>query len=52
MKARIPKHREFVIAIDEKTEPRQEECWTSLNDILSEYKKHNRSFNIRELCKR
>ena len=39
MKARIPKHREFLIQIDEEKEPRHEECWEKLTQILEAYKK-------------
>ena len=39
MKARIPKHREFLIQIDEEKEPRHEECWEKLTQILEDYKK-------------
>lgn len=43
MKARIPKHREFVIEIDEKDEPRHQECWDKLNEIVEDYKKLGKS---------
>lgn len=43
MKARIPKHREFVIDITEETEARSQECWDKLNIILEEYKKLGKS---------
>lgn len=36
MKVRIPKHREFVINMDEK-DPRYDECWNKLNQILRDY---------------
>lgn len=36
MKARLPKHREFVINMDEK-DPRYNECWDKLNQILIDY---------------
>ena len=39
MKARIPKHREFVIDIKEEDEARQQECWNKLEAILNDYKK-------------
>ncbi len=40
MKARIPKHREFVIDIKEEDEARQQECW---NKLLNDYKKQGKS---------
>ena len=43
MKARIPKHREFVISIDEEKEPRHEECWTKLHQIVKDYQKLGKS---------
>lgn len=43
MKARIPKHREFVIDIKEEEKNRQNECWDKLNDILAQYKKQGKS---------
>lgn len=43
MKARIPKHREFVIDLNEKDEPRHQECWAKLTAILDEYKKQGKS---------
>ena len=43
MKARIPKHREFVIDIKEEDEARQQECWNKLEAILSDYKKQGKS---------
>ena len=43
MKARIPKHCEFVIAIDDKEEPRSQECWDKLNGIVKEYQKQGKS---------
>lgn len=43
MKARVPKHREFVISMDEKEEPRHEECWAKLQEILENYKKTGKS---------
>lgn len=43
MKARIPKHREFVISMDEKEEPRHQECWDKLNQIVKEYQKQGKS---------
>jgi len=42
MKVRIPKHREFVISIDEK-ETRQEECWAKLQQIVDDYQKEGKS---------
>ena len=43
MKARIPKHREFVINLDEKGEPRYQECWDKLNQIVKDYQKQGKS---------
>lgn len=43
MKARIPKHKEFIINLDPKTEPRHEECWEKLTEILDDYKKQGKS---------
>ena len=43
MKVRIPKHREFVITIDEKEEPRHDECWDKLQQIVTEYEKQGKS---------
>ena len=43
MKARITKHREFVISMDEKEEPRHQECWDKLNQIVKEYQKQGKS---------
>ncbi len=37
MKARLPKKREFVIAIDENYE-KADECWAKLQEILDDYK--------------
>ena len=42
MKARIPKHREFIIQIAEDYE-KQEECWGKLQEIMDEYKKQGKS---------
>lgn len=43
MKARIPKHREFVISLNEEEEPRHQECWEKLNRIVKEYQKQGKS---------
>ena len=43
MKAPIPKHREFIISIDEKEEPRHQECWEKLNQIVKDYQKQGKS---------
>ena len=43
MKVIIPKHREFIIDIDEKEEPRHEECWRELRQILADYTKEGKS---------
>ncbi|MCC8022902.1 MAG: methylenetetrahydrofolate dehydrogenase [Clostridiales bacterium] len=42
MKARLPRHREFVITMDDK-DPRHDECWDKLNAILKEYSKTGES---------
>ena len=42
MKARIPKHREFVISFPDATNPKNDEAWEKLNQIVEDYKKaHN-----------
>lgn len=43
MKARIPKHREFVISFpNDMDEARSNEAWDKLNTLLEDYKKaHN-----------
>ena len=43
MKARIPKHRDFIIDLNNETEENQKECWAKLTDILNEYKKQGKS---------
>ena len=43
MKARIPKHREFVIYLETTAEERREECWAKLEAILEDYKKEGKS---------
>lgn len=43
MKARIPKHREFMIDFGGQDESRQEECWAKLLQILEDYKKQGKS---------
>ena len=42
MKARIPKHREFIIHFAEDYK-KQEECWGKLQEIMDEYKKQGKS---------
>ena len=42
MKARIPKHREFIIQFAEDYE-KHEECWAKLQEIMDEYKKQGKS---------
>ena len=42
MKARIPKHREFIIEIAEDYE-KADECWEKLQEILDDYKKQGKS---------
>lgn len=41
MKVRIPKHKEFVINMDEK-DPRYNECWEKLNQVLVAYQKDHK----------
>mgnify|MGYP000009491742 FL=1 len=43
MKARIPKHREFVINLENTAEEKREECWSKLEAILEDYKKDGKS---------
>ena len=43
MKARIPKHREFVIDMKEVPEAQRDECWGKLSAILDAYKKEGKS---------
>ena len=43
MKARIPKHREFVINLETTAEERREECCAKLEAILEDYKKEGKS---------
>ena len=43
MKARIPKHREFAILMDEEKEPKHAECWEKLNEIVKDYQKQGKS---------
>ena len=43
MKARIPKHREFIIKIEEEDPARQDECWAKLQEIMTAYKKQGKS---------
>ena len=43
MKARIPKHREFVINLETPAEERREECWAKLEAILEDYKQEVKS---------
>ena len=42
MKARIPKHREFIISFAEDYE-KQDECWEKLQKILDDYKTEGKS---------
>ncbi len=42
MKARIPKHREFVISFPDANNSKNDEAWEKLNQIVEDYKKaHN-----------
>ncbi|MEG2770641.1 MAG: hypothetical protein RR902_07450, partial [Oscillospiraceae bacterium] len=43
MKARIPKHREFVIDLNDETEELRNQCWDKLNAIMDDYKKLGKS---------
>ena len=44
MKARIPKHREFLISFPEDMDQaRQDEAWGKLNQVLEDYKKEGKS---------
>ncbi len=43
MKARIPKHREFIINLNEETEERANECWAKLQEIMDAYQKEGKS---------
>lgn len=42
MKVRLPKHREFIINMDESYE-KYDECWSKLNQILNDYQKDGKS---------
>ena len=42
MKVRLPKHREFIITMDD-ADPKYEECWDKLNEILNDYQKQGKS---------
>ncbi len=42
MKARIPKHKEYLIEIAEDYE-KADECWDALQQILEDYKKEGKS---------
>ena len=42
MKARIPKHREFIINLAEDYE-KKDECWDKLQEIMEAYKKEGKS---------
>lgn len=42
MKARIPKHREFVINLAEEYE-KKDECWEKLRQIVRDYQKEGKS---------
>ena len=48
MKVRLPKHREFVIHLDETKEPRHEECWAKLEQIVKDYTKRRKSQGVAE----
>ena len=43
MKARIPKHREFIINLENTAEEKRDECWEKLEAILEDYKKEGKS---------
>ena len=42
MKARIPKHREFIINLAEDYD-KKDECWAKLQEIMDAYKKEGKS---------
>ncbi len=42
MKARIPKHREFVISMEEDYE-KADECWARLQQIVKDYEKEGKN---------
>lgn len=42
MRARIPKHREFIINFAEDYD-KKEECWAKLQEIMEAYKKQGKS---------
>ena len=42
MKARIPKHREFIINLAEDYD-KKDECWAKLQEIIDAYKKEGKS---------
>ena len=42
MKARIPKHREFIISFAEGYD-KADECWDKLQEIMDAYKKEGKS---------
>ena len=42
MKARIPKHREFIIRFEENYD-KADECWAKLQEIMDAYKKEGKS---------
>lgn len=39
MKVRLPKHNEFIISMDE-SDPKYNECWDKLNQIVRDYQKN------------
>lgn len=51
MKARIPKHREFVIDMKEVPEAQRDECWGKLSAILDAYKKRVSLFTRKALLR-
>ncbi|PWM46489.1 MAG: methylenetetrahydrofolate dehydrogenase [Clostridiales bacterium] len=38
MKVKLPEHREFIIEMDE-NDPKYDECWDELQQIMKEYQK-------------
>lgn len=49
MKARIPKHREFIISFaNNDNDPRNQEAWDKLNDLLEDYKKAHHGNSVFE----
>ena len=43
MKARIPAHREFINNLDPQKEPRADECWAKLQQLVKDYSQDGKS---------